>query len=236
MKKDLVEQSKISFVRQAAKIPRFENDERLVGQTELESMGFRCQPFWDIADDIEGECYREYIENHPDFSLSVRESVAKKLLAAQQNLPQSWSIIIKAGYRPLEVQQRLLEALIAISRSSHPDWNENQHLRYARKYVADPAISCPPHVTGGAVDIDVFDKLSKELVDMGCPPNTDGDIASLHSNLVTAKQRKNRVTLLNAMLGAGFAPLESEWWHYQYGETYWAAFYGQKKTLYDLVG
>ena len=45
----------------------------------------------------------------------------------------------------------------------------------------------------------------------------------------------NRMTLLNAMLSAGFAPNPHEWWHYQYGETYWAAFYGHESTLYDLI-
>jgi D-alanyl-D-alanine dipeptidase len=42
--------------------------------------------------------------------------------------------------------------------------------------------------------------------------------------------------LLDAMLDAGFAPNVQEWWHYQYGETYWAAFYGETTTLYDVAG
>ena len=102
-------------------------------------------------------------------------------------------------------------------------------------FVADPTVVCPPHVTGGAVDVDVRDRKTDEYIDMGCPPNTDSEISFIHNDALTAAKYKNRMTLLNAMLSAGFAPNPHEWWHYQYGESYWAAFYGHESTLYDLI-
>jgi D-alanyl-D-alanine dipeptidase len=70
---------------------------------------------------------------------------------------------------------------------------------------------------------------------MGCPPNTDNELSFLHNDMITEAQHQNRMTLLEAMLEAGFAPNPFEWWHFQYGETYWAAFYGEKQTKYDSI-
>ena len=157
------------------------------------------------------------------------------LLDASRQLPRNWQIVLKAGFRPYEVQVAVLDAFIHASHMRSPDWSDAQHLMQARTFVADPRLVCPPHVTGGAVDIDVKNKRTGEYIDMGCPPNTDSEISYLYSNLVTSEQHDNRMVLLRAMLTAGFAPNPHEWWHYQYGETYWAAFYGHRATLYDLI-
>lgn len=232
---DLIERSKYSFDNLALKVTKSENNEKLLSQKEIQALGFRCEPFWDIANDIEGDCYKEYIKAYPDFSLSIRSSVVDKLVLAQKNLPKHWNIVLKAGFRPLAVQVQLLGAVVNLSRQSNPSFTDQQHLEYARLYVADPSVKCPPHVTGGAIDLDIFDSSTNKFVDMGCPPNTDGEIASLHSKQINSTQYNNRLTLLSAMLSAGFAPLVTEWWHYQYGETYWAAFYGYETTKYDLI-
>lgn len=232
---ELIELSKSAHYGRRKNIKKNDDGEELIDQNELEKIGLRCEPFWESANDIEGDCYREHIKKHPDFSLSVRRTVADMLIKAQKSLPQAWKIVLKAGYRPLEVQLELLKVLKKISERSHPEWSEGQHLGYARKYVADPSIVCPPHVTGGAVDIDVYDTASGSFVDMGCRPNTEGELATLHSKMLNPDQYHNRIVLLSAMLRAGFAPLSSEWWHYQYGETYWAEFYGISQTYYYLI-
>ncbi|MDK2899075.1 MAG: zinc D-Ala-D-Ala dipeptidase [Patescibacteria group bacterium] len=235
-KLDPIERSKLSFDRLALSITRLENGEKLLSQNQLEKLGFRCEPFWDTANDIEGDCYKQYIKAHPDFSLSIRSEVANRLIKAQNNLPSNWKIVLKAGFRPLSVQSELFQAIVNISKKTNPSFNDKQHIKYARIYVTDPSTKyCPSHITGGAVDIDIFDSSTKQFVDMGCLPNTNGEIASLHSNKVGLNQYNNRLTLLRAMLDAEFAPLANEWWHYQYGETYWAAFYGYKTTKYNLI-
>nr|WP_272876316.1 M15 family metallopeptidase [Allochromatium tepidum] len=45
----------------------------------------------------------------------------------------------------------------------------------------------------------------------------------------------HRRLLLLAMLQAGFAPMPSEWWHYSYGDCYWAAYAQQPQAIYGQV-
>lgn len=235
-KLDLVERSKYSFRAQARTKTRIDNGEPLVDARKLVELGFVLEPFWETPGDLEGECYKPYIASHPGFGLSMRQGAYERLVRAAELLPSAWQIVLKAGFRPYDVQLMVLDTFIQESETRNPDWNDEQHLAYAQTFVADPRIVCPPHVTGGAVDIDIKLRSTGQHVDMGCPPNTDSEIAYLHSDLLTQEQYQNRLTLLGAMLEAGFAPNVNEWWHYQYGETYWAAFYGHESTQYDVIG
>lgn len=214
-------------------VQRVESGEALVDQPAIEALGLLCRPFWETPGDMEGDCYRSYTATHPDFSLQLRQTVAVMLVEAQKLLPNDWRIVLKAGYRPYEVQIGLLQTLADEARAAHPDWSIEQALSHARTFVSDPSQNCPPHVTGGAVDIDIID--ANGAVDMGCPPNTDDEIAFLYSDKVDNVAKENRRILVEAMLSVGFAPLASEWWHFQYGETFWAAFYGHSTTKYDLI-
>ncbi len=232
---DMYERSKYGFRSLATVVQRKDNGEALVGAEVLTGAGFMIEPFWETTEDIEGRCYTPYITRHPDFELSVREGAFDRLQQAVDRLPDHWGIVVKAGFRPYEVQVAVLNAFIRESRTRHVGWSDEQHLEHARVFVSDPRVVCPPHVTGGAIDIDVRDKRTGAYIDMGCPPNTDSEISFLHSDLVTSEQHENRMVLLRAMLTAGFAPNPHEWWHYQYGETYWAAFYGYEATLYDVL-
>lgn len=214
---------------------RRDGGEPLVNEATIIAAGIHVDPFWNTPGNIEGDLQRDYIAAHTEFSLSVRVSVLKRLQQAQQLLPNHWQLTVKAGHRPYEVQLRLLDYVAKDAGIRHPDWNAAQRLEHARTFVADPRLGCPPHTTGGAVDVDVIDTHTNAPVDMGCPPNTDDEISFLFSKEVSREQHDNRMVLLQAMLDAGFAPLAAEWWHYQYGETTWAAFYGHAETLYDVI-
>lgn len=220
---------------QAAHVTRRDTHEPMVWQTDLEAAGIVCQPFWDTPCDLEGECYTEYIASHKDFSLGVRQSLMPMITAAQSYLPLDWQIVLKAGYRPIGVQRRLMKKFTAHVQRTHTDWSNEQCIMYARDFVADPTSTCPPHTTGGAIDIDIVSRTNQKPVDMGCPPNADTEIARLWFDGLTDEQRANRTTLVTAMIRSGFAPLPAEWWHFQYGDTYWAAFYGHDTTLYDIM-
>lgn len=230
----LIQRSRQNFKQAATLVPIRDNGEKLIDQADIEKLGLVCQPFWWQTDDLEGKCYKIYMQQHPDFSLCLRQSVAKRLVMAQAALPDGWALVLKAGLRPPSVQLALLDALKNdIQARNH--FSDQEALETARQYVADPSLSCPPHTTGGAVDVDVVYASTHKTVDMGCPPNTDDERATLHSTVITAEQYKNRLILLDAMLISGFAPLHNEWWHYSYGETRWAAFYSQPQTLYGII-
>ncbi|CAK2155539.1 hypothetical protein VCRA2116O234_510012 [Vibrio crassostreae] len=50
-----------------------------------------------------------------------------------------------------------------------------------------------------------------------------------------AKQANNRRLLYNAMIGAGFTNLPSEWWHYDYGNQMWANYTGCNKAIFGAT-
>lgn len=232
----LRERSMRSFFKLSRQVDRRETgNEPLVGEEELRACGFLVQPFWLEVDDVEGACYQTYREAHPEFELQVRRGVADRLVEARQSLPDSWRFVLKAGFRPLEVQYEVLEAFVRESRRVQPEWSEEAHLAHARTFVADPSILPPPHTTGGAVDIEIYDTSTGSMIDMGGNINQDSDVSFLHYPEVSPTQQHHRMVLLDAMMSVGFAPNPYEWWHFQYGEAYWAAFYGHEATLYDVI-
>ena len=197
----------------------------------------RAEPIWQFhIDNLEGPLYQKYIKDHPKYdAVYVRRTLAMMLDEASTLLPSHLQLVVRAGHRPLEVQTKLLQALIREHKLANPTVTDREALEFARTYVSDPAIKLPPHCCGAAVDVDVFDTSANELVDFGCPINTESEISFLHSEIITKTQRVNRMILLEAMLTVGFASCSSEWWHYSYGDQEWANFYQIPQSLYGII-
>jgi D-alanyl-D-alanine dipeptidase len=86
------------------------------------------------------------------------------------------------------------------------------------------------------VDVELYDIAKNKPVDFGSPRDLDDGISFLHSDKINTQQKQNRTLLLTTMLGAGFASVYCEWWHFSYGDNVWAWFYKHKDSLYDKVG
>jgi D-alanyl-D-alanine dipeptidase len=90
-----------------------------------------------------------------------------------------------------------------------------------RGYVADPtSVVGSIHNYGCAVDLTVADGSGKPL-DMGTPFDFFGTAAQprherelLLDGTLSHAQVANRLALREAMVGAGFFPLDHEWWHF----------------------
>lgn len=88
--------------------------------------------------------------------------------------------------------------------------------------VNDPRYVAPPgkgsyHNRGAAVDIALADE-NGELLDMGGAFDDFSDISHYDNKNVSEIGRKNRKLLRKIMIKAGFTPLSSEWWHFDYRE------------------
>lgn len=86
--------------------------------------------------------------------------------------------------------------------------------------VNDPRYVAPPgkgsnHNRGAAVDISLADEHG-ELLDMGGAFDDFTEISHYDSDNVSKIGKKNRKLLRNIMKKAGFTPLSSEWWHFDY--------------------
>lgn len=217
--------SKIKSVNQKVPLVKLESTDKIL-----------VEPNWTIGGDFEGGMYADYIAEHPEYDgVYVRSELAKRLKHAANNLDDSFRLVIRAGHRPIAVQKRLLRECAEDFKQDNPGVTDKEALAHARTYVSDPDIELPPHVCGAAVDVDVLDTKTNQLLDFGTKVNDDNEKSSLYYPNLTPEQKANRLMLVTAMVDAGLASCKPEWWHYSYGDQVWAWFYGHKDCLYSPI-
>lgn len=216
------------------KVPVRKIDEPLVEVKPTEALYVR--PIWEDGIDTEAQMYRNYIAAHPEYAgVYLRKTVAGKLTAASALLPETWALTIIAGHRPVAVQQALYDQIERDIRRTNPHLTDAELGVRTRRFVSDPRRKDAPHSCGAAVDVIALHRGTDELVDFGSPANEEGDRSRIGYADLPSIAQQNRETLLRAMLQAGFAPLESEWWHFSYGDQNWAAFYEEPFARYGAI-
>jgi D-alanyl-D-alanine dipeptidase len=166
----------------------------------------------------------------------VREGVAGRLLAAQGSLPDGLRILFVEGYRPPALQRAYFEEYLAELRLGNPAASEQELFSAASRYVSPPDIA--PHSAGAAVDLTLTTDDGAEL-DMGTrvnanPEESDGAcFTGAHS--ISAQARANRDVLGRALAAAGLVNYPTEWWHWSYGDRYWALATGASAACYGPV-
>ena len=194
------------------------------------------EPCWTLEDDWEGKRYRDYIAKHPEYDVVyVRSELAKRLEAAANTLDDKYQLVIRAGHRPIEVQRRILIDCADDYKQDNPEASDEEALEHAREFVSDPDLTLPPHVCGAAVDVDVLDITTGQLLDFGSKLNDDTEKSFLYYPDLTEEQKTNRLMLVTPMLEAGLASCMPEWWHFSYGDQIWAWFYNEENSLYSPV-
>lgn len=165
-------------------------------------------------------------------SIYVRHPVVDLLYWAGQelkNLDRSLTLRVVYGFRPLEVQQRQHEGVKNQLREQYP--NEAELVEAAHRHAAVPDVAGYP--TGGAVAVDLL--RGGEPVDLGTPAMQPDRDAFTFSPFISPSAWEARQLLRRAMMAAGFAPYDGEWWHFSYGDKEWARFYRRPEALYDQV-
>ena len=132
------------------------------------------------------------------------------LLKAQRLLREKYPeyrLIVYDAARPMSVQQQMWDVVKGSSKS---------------RYVSNPAHGGGLHNYGLAVDISIADSLGQPLpmgtaVDhLGIEAGITHEAALVKQGKITAQERANRQLLRSVMTEAGFRPLPSEWWHFNY--------------------
>ncbi|GAA1632896.1 M15 family metallopeptidase [Catellatospora bangladeshensis] len=163
----------------------------------------------------------------------VRLGVADRLVNAQTLLPAGIRLLVLEGHRPAAAQERLFAAAVARLRAERPDADDAWLRGAAAVHHAPPALA--PHVTGGAVDLTLVGRDGAPLW-MGslvhdpdpahCPTGCDG---------VVGDARGHRDLLTGAMRRAGLVNYAAQWWHWSYGDRYWAHLTGAPAARYGEV-
>jgi D-alanyl-D-alanine dipeptidase len=166
----------------------------------------------------------------------VRAGVLDRLVHAETELPGGVRLLVVEGYRPPETQVKIFEAYSAELRLLHPRWDAAAVRVAASRYVAPLEVA--PHCAGAALDLTLVGADGVEL-DMGTPEGatpeeSDGACYFAAAN-IGASARRNRKLLEHAMTAAGFVNYPTEWWHWSYGDRYWALRNGVAAASYAPV-
>lgn len=156
----------------------------------------------------------------------VRSGVLERLLVAGHRLPVGVRLLLVEGHRPVALQQHYFDSYRDDLRREHPSWPEERLEAEASKHVSPPAVA--PHPCGAAVDVTLWvEGADGGELDLGTrvnatPAESDGACFTAAAN-TTARARAWRDVLGRALSSAGFVNYPPEWWHWSYGDRYWAA-------------
>jgi D-alanyl-D-alanine dipeptidase len=166
----------------------------------------------------------------------VRRQLAARLDSARAALPSGIYLRVVEGYRPAHRQQAIIERYSAEVRAVHPGIGEPELHILISRYVAPLAVA--PHVAGAAVDVTLVDSCGQEL-DLGTPidatPEQSGGRCYFAADGISREARLNRDLLAWVLCREGLVNYPTEWWHYSYGDRYWALATGAAAALYGPV-
>jgi D-alanyl-D-alanine dipeptidase len=166
----------------------------------------------------------------------LRAGVLDRLIVAQTLLPPELHLLVVEGYRPIALQQRYFAEYHAELRARHPQWSDLELRAQASRYIAPPEVA--PHVAGAAVDVTLCAEDGTELP-MGTPvnasPEESDNACYMAATNISARERDNRNLLSAALTAAGLVNYPTEWWHWSYGDRYWAFVSSRRAARYGPV-
>lgn len=181
------------------------------------------------------------IPNNTDYT-KMRKTVYEKLLQAQDLLPSGIRFCLYEGYRSLSLQKMLFDTRYANIRKHYINWSESQVFEETIKLVSpvinlDGSKNVPPHSTGGAVDVYLIDEEGNPL-EMGIHPkdwmqDEDGSLSLTHSAIISPDAKHYRKMMNQVLEAVGFVNYPTEYWHWSYGDRYWAYQLEHSHAIYD---
>ena len=165
----------------------------------------------------------------------VRSGLASRLELAATLLPAGHRLAVIEGHRSIADQLDIIADYASQVARSHPASTAAERERLVSRFVAPLEVA--PHVAGAAVDVTLIGPDGEEL-DMGTPvdatPEQSGGRCYFAAE-VNPSARRNRNVLAAALGEAGLVNYPTEWWHWSYGDRYWALMTGAKEAIYAPV-
>lgn len=167
-------------------------------------------------------------------SAYLRETVAKMLRDAQQLLPKGMTFIIGDAWRPQYVQEKIFAEFIRRFSRKHLDWSEELIRKEVEKYVA-PAKGkhASGHMTGGAVDLRLW--CNGRKVPMKSSRLTYQENALSRQPKLPTYVQRNRRLLFDVLTAVGLSNYPKEYWHWSYGDVWWAKRNKKKIAIYGVI-
>ena len=163
----------------------------------------------------------------------LRAGVVERLLVAQGHLPVGLRLLIVEAYRPLWLQEQYFEEYANALRADNPTWSDAEVRVQASRYISPPEIA--PHVSGAAVDLTLCTETGEELqmgTEVNASPEESDNACYTNAPGISLSARYNRRLLSHALGTAGLVNYPTEWWHWSYGDRYWAMLTGAPAAVY----
>lgn len=183
------------------------------------------------------------VPNNTNYT-KMRTTVYNKLKEAQALLPDGLKFCLYEAYRSLDLQQKIFDDRYCQLKKENPTKTHEQLFIETTKFASpvinlDGSKNVPPHSTGAAVDVYLIDHTGK-AVDMGIHlddtyQDLDGTYCKTDSNAISEQAKAYRKIMAKALTSVGFINYPTEYWHWSYGDRYWAHQTQQKNALYDAV-
>jgi D-alanyl-D-alanine dipeptidase len=183
------------------------------------------------------------IPNNTDYT-KMRKTVYDKLVQAQTLLPKGLKLCVYEGYRSLELQRMLFNNRFTKVQALHPSWLQDQIFEETCKLVSpvinkDGSQNIPPHSTGAALDVYLIDEMGQPM-DMGIQvkdwmEDADGSLSQTDSHCISAEAQQHRNIMGHALSTVGFINYPTEYWHWSYGDRYWAHRTEHQQAIYGSV-
>jgi D-alanyl-D-alanine dipeptidase len=209
-------------------VPVYESNEPLIDLRDQSIISFGPSP---------------EIPNNQDYT-KIRNSVYNKLIEAQEVLPDGLRFCLYEGYRSLKLQQKLFDDRYQLLKNDNPEWDHKKIFNETTKLVSpviniDGTRNIPPHSTGAAVDIYLIDS-NKQIIDMGIKvadwmQDIDGSISQTDSLKISDIAKQNRSIMSLALNTVGFVNYHGEYWHWSYGDKYWAYHTKASEAIYGII-
>ena len=131
------------------------------------------------------------------------------------------------------VQAKLFDWMKGEIRKRTPNLTEQENYIEATKYMSAPSKIgdqyCPPHLSGGAIDLTLYHISNDNPVEMGtqfddCTERANSDYFNERFDLSMDEKKiqESRKILRNAMEAVGFTSYQYEWWHFDIGNIFWS--------------
>ncbi|MFI7692204.1 M15 family metallopeptidase [Nonomuraea sp. NPDC049655] len=163
----------------------------------------------------------------------LRAGLLDRLERAESSLPDGFHLLIVEGYRPIATQRRIFEGYREELLTTYPDMSPDESFIAASRYVSPVEVA--PHTAGAAVDLTLCAPDGTEY-DMGTQvndnPEESGGACYTAAAGIPAQARAHREILAAALEPVGLVNYPTEWWHWSYGDRYWAMSTGAPAALY----
>lgn len=166
----------------------------------------------------------------------ARAGLGRRLEHAASLLSDGLALKVVEGHRTVSAQAAIVASYTAQLRKQNPTTDERELSRLSSRFVAPLAVA--PHVAGAAVDLTLIDAAGHEL-DMGTPidatPEQSDGACFFAAKNIEPQARAHRSLLAKVLTASGLVNYPTEWWHWSYGDRYWAIVTGASHALYGPV-